>query len=120
MSSLSGPQHDRNSFDCGIEALDRYFRTQAGQDARKNVAAPFVLALPDGAVGGYYTLSATALKLTDFPAPTARRIPRYPSFRRRCWDGWPLTGDFKAKVMGGFYWPTRSGALLVARLLRSR
>jgi GNAT superfamily N-acetyltransferase len=73
-----GPQHDRSSFSCGIDALDRYFRAQAGQDARKNVAAPFVLVLPDNAIGAYYTLSATAVKLTDFPDQTARRLPRYP------------------------------------------
>jgi hypothetical protein len=38
-----GPQHDRASFESGVEPLDRYFRVQAGQDARKNMAAPFVL-----------------------------------------------------------------------------
>ena len=32
------------------------------------MAAPFVLVLPDGAIGGYYTLSATGVKLTEFPA----------------------------------------------------
>jgi tRNA-dihydrouridine synthase len=32
----------------GVEPLDRYLRNQAGQDARKNMAAPFVLVLPDG------------------------------------------------------------------------
>jgi ribosomal protein S18 acetylase RimI-like enzyme len=42
------------------------------------VAAPFVLVLPGNAIGGYYTLSATAVKLTDFPDQTARRLPRYP------------------------------------------
>jgi len=73
-----GSRHDRSSFDSGVEPLDRYFRTQAGQDARKNMAAPFVLVLPDGAIGGYYTLSSTAVKLTDLPAETIRRLPRYP------------------------------------------
>ena len=73
-----GSQHDRSSFNCGVEPLDRYFRTQAGQDARKNMAAPFVLVLPAGAIGGYYTLSSTAMKLTDLPAETIRRLPRYP------------------------------------------
>lgn len=42
------------------------------------MAAPFVLVLPDGAVGGYYTLSATAAKLADLPDQTVRRLPRYP------------------------------------------
>jgi len=73
-----GPQHDRASFDSGVEPLDRYFRTQAGQDARKNMAAPFVLVLPNGAVAGYYTLSATAVNVGDWPAQTVKRLPRYP------------------------------------------
>jgi GNAT superfamily N-acetyltransferase len=73
-----GPQHDRGSFVSGAEALDRYLRIRAGQDARKNVAAPFVLVLPDGAIGGYYTLSATGVKLTEFPADITRKLPRYP------------------------------------------
>lgn len=73
-----GSHHDRDSFASGVEPLDRYLRSQAGQDARKNMAAPFVLVLPDGALGGYYTLSATAVKLTDLPDQAARRLPRYP------------------------------------------
>ncbi|MGO6669388.1 hypothetical protein ACCS43_29205, partial [Rhizobium ruizarguesonis] len=45
-----GAQHDRSAFESGVEPLDRYFRVQAGQDARRNMAAPFVLVLSDGAV----------------------------------------------------------------------
>lgn len=73
-----GPQHDRNSFECGVEPLDRYLRTQAGQDARKNIAAPFVLVMPDGAIGGYYTLSSTAVSVGEWPVETVRKLPRYP------------------------------------------
>ena len=73
-----GPQHDRSTFDSGVEQLDRYFRVQAGQDARKNMAAPFVLVLPGGIVAGYYTLSATGVTLADLPAQLARKLPRYP------------------------------------------
>jgi GNAT superfamily N-acetyltransferase len=73
-----GPQHDRNTFASGVEPLDRYFRVQAGQDARKNIAAPFVLVLADGGIGGYYTLSSTAMKFAELPDNVARRLPRYP------------------------------------------
>jgi GNAT superfamily N-acetyltransferase len=75
---ILGPQHNRSTFTSGVESLDRYFRAQAGQEARKNIAAPFVLVLADGSVGGYYTLSATAVKLAELPADVARRLPRYP------------------------------------------
>jgi GNAT superfamily N-acetyltransferase len=73
-----GPQHDRNTFASGVEPLDRYFRAQAGQEARKNIAATFVLVLANGSVGGYYSLSATAAKLAELSADVARRLPRYP------------------------------------------
>lgn len=73
-----GPQHDRTGFESGVEPLDRYFRAQAGQDARKNMAAAFVLVLHGGTIGGYYTLSATGVNLEDLPAQITRKLPRYP------------------------------------------
>jgi GNAT superfamily N-acetyltransferase len=42
------------------------------------MAAPFVLVLPDGAIGGYYTLSATSVNLAELPAQITRKLPRYP------------------------------------------
>jgi GNAT superfamily N-acetyltransferase len=42
------------------------------------MAAPFVLLLPDGVIGGYYTLSSTAVKAAELPADVTRRLPRYP------------------------------------------
>jgi GNAT superfamily N-acetyltransferase len=74
-----GNHHDRSTFSCGVDALDRYFRAQAGQDARKNIAAPFALIAPDGAIAGYYTLSATSIALPDMPSEVIRKLPRYPS-----------------------------------------
>jgi GNAT superfamily N-acetyltransferase len=73
-----GPQHERKSFASGVEPLDRYLHTQAGQDARKNLAAPFVLAAPDGTIAGYYTLSSTAVKLAELPEILTAKLPRYP------------------------------------------
>lgn len=34
--------------------------------------------MPDGAIGGFYTLCSTALRLHDLPAEVAKRLPRYP------------------------------------------
>ncbi|MDG4885035.1 GNAT family N-acetyltransferase [Mesorhizobium sp. WSM4884] len=65
-------------FESGAEPLDRYLRMQAGQDARKNIAAPFVLVMPDGAIAGYYTLSSTAVNVGEWPAQTVRKLPRCP------------------------------------------
>ena len=71
--------HDRAAFTCGVDALDRYLREGAGQDARRRIAAPFVAVAPDGAVFGFYTLSATSVVLADLPPDLVRRLPRYPS-----------------------------------------
>ena len=74
-----GPQHDRSTFTCGIDSLDGYLRERARQDARKRIAAPFVLtAGDDPKVIGYYTLSAISIVLADLPKDIARRLPRYP------------------------------------------
>ncbi len=73
-----GAHHDRSGFESSAEPLDRYFRTQAGQDARTNMAAPFVLVLPDGTIAGYYTLSSTSVQLSELLEQTLRKLPRYP------------------------------------------
>lgn len=73
-----GPEHDRSAFSCGVPALDRYLREQAGQDARRRVAAPFVASTDGMKVLGFYTLSATSIQLADVPVALARKLPRYP------------------------------------------
>jgi GNAT superfamily N-acetyltransferase len=75
-----GAHHDRAAFSCGVEQLDRYFREQAGQERRKDVAAIFVLRLLDtDQVAGYYTLSATSIEPLSLPQGLIKRLPRYPT-----------------------------------------
>jgi GNAT superfamily N-acetyltransferase len=79
IAALDTERHDRSRFRCGVEALDRYLRVQAGQDARRRVAAPYVLLEPPSPmVIGFYTLSNTAIQATDLPAALVKRLPRYP------------------------------------------
>ena len=76
---LDTGRHERGGFRSGVEALDRYLQSQAGQDARRRVAAPFVLVLPPSlAVIGYYTLSNASIHAAELPATVAKRLPRYP------------------------------------------
>ena len=70
--------HDRSNFHCGVPELDEYIRLQAGQDARRKVAAPFVLLDSNHRLVGYYTLSAYAVSLGQLPNSVARKLPRYP------------------------------------------
>jgi GNAT superfamily N-acetyltransferase len=68
--------HNRAAFSCGVEALDRYFREQAGQDYRKDLAVPFVLYDPETQrVAGFYTLSSNSVVLQSLPLSIGRRIP---------------------------------------------
>jgi len=71
--------HDRAAFECGVEPLDRYFKTQAGQDVRKRVASCFVLTDGSPAPIAFYTLTATSIALHDLPASLGKKLPRYPS-----------------------------------------
>ena len=69
-----GKQHDRSTFSCGVASLDRYLREQAGQDARRRVAAPFVLCEDKShAVLGYSTLSALSIDVGAWPEDVAKK-----------------------------------------------
>lgn len=73
-----GPSHDRSAFCSGVTELDEYFHRQAGQDAKRRVAAPFVLVDTSGAILGYYTLSGYGIRLDALPSTISKRLPRYP------------------------------------------
>jgi GNAT superfamily N-acetyltransferase len=73
-----GASHHRTAFHSGVPDLDRYLHHQASQDARRKVAAPFVLLDNDGAILGYYTLAAYGIRLGELPQAISKRLPRYP------------------------------------------
>ena len=75
-----GEMHDRAGFTCGVESLDRYLKTQAGQDVRRKANAVFVLVLetePERVLG-YYTLCAMAISHGEVPEAARKHVPRYP------------------------------------------
>ena len=75
-----GSAHDREGFTCGVDSLDRYFKTQASQDVRRKSNGVFVLVdrrEPNQALG-YYTLCATSLPQGDVPMAARKHVPRYP------------------------------------------
>jgi GNAT superfamily N-acetyltransferase len=77
---LLGEEHDCGSFTCGVESLDRYLKTQAGQDVRRKANAVFVLSEDSEPthVLGYYTLCAMAISRGDVPEAARKHVPRYP------------------------------------------
>ncbi|NDJ26005.1 GNAT family N-acetyltransferase [Nostoc sp. B(2019)] len=73
-------KQDRAAFSCGVEPLDRYLKQQAGQDARKRMAAPFVLIeKSSSAVVGYYTLSSTTIIFGELSTEITKKLPKYPN-----------------------------------------
>lgn len=75
-----GAEHDREQFDCGVEALDRYIRNLASQDMRRMVSKCHV-ACPAGStiIAGGYTLAAAEVPVSALPEATTRKLPRYPT-----------------------------------------
>jgi len=75
-----GAEHDRGSFHCGEEALDRYLQTQATQDIRRRIANCFVaVEAASGQVAAYYTIAAASIPFVDLPPEESKRLPRYPT-----------------------------------------
>jgi GNAT superfamily N-acetyltransferase len=70
---------DRSGFGCGVEPLDRYFRSQVSQDIKRRVTACFAATDAKGQTAGYYTLASASVLLADLPAALAKKLPRYPS-----------------------------------------
>jgi len=72
--------HRRDEFACESPALTGFLRTRARKEARSRTSACFVL-VPEadpGQIAGYYTLSATSIKLENLPVELTRKLPRYP------------------------------------------
>jgi GNAT superfamily N-acetyltransferase len=75
-----GKQHDRASFDCGVESLNQYLKTQASQDIRRKANAVFVLVakVQLDNILGYFTLCSYGLAPGTIPEAARKQIPRYP------------------------------------------
>ena len=76
---LDPDRHERAAFACEQDSLTSYIKQRANQDAKKRIAAVYVMT-PDGhTIAGYYTLSQYAVDVGDLTAELARklRIPKY-------------------------------------------
>ncbi len=92
LEPLTG-HHDRNAFDCGVEALDVWLRRTALQHQRKGISRTFV-AVPDNdrsvevyrrngyedigltSILGFYALASAFVLVGDLPAELIKRYPR--------------------------------------------
>jgi GNAT superfamily N-acetyltransferase len=103
--------HDRAEFTCGVESLDRYLQTQAGQDVRRRANAVFVLneRTEPRRILGYYTLCAMAIARGEVPEAARKHIPRYPLVSATLIGRLAVARDRQAQGLG---------ALLLAHALR--
>jgi GNAT superfamily N-acetyltransferase len=66
---LDKAKHDRNRFNCGVDALNNYLKAMASQQAKKDNTRTFVLEddSDSSLVIGFYTLTMTPIDLKALP-----------------------------------------------------
>ena len=69
-------EHNRESFSCGKESLDRYIRKQVSQDVKRKLCVCFVLEKSKKEIIGFYTLSNSSVPLEIVPDDIKKRMPR--------------------------------------------
>jgi GNAT superfamily N-acetyltransferase len=80
--NLSSPvlltkDHDRNSFDCGVPALNDYLKKYALQNQKKHAARTYV-AIRGNRIVGYYSLAYGSVSLEEAPQSVKSGLPRHP------------------------------------------
>lgn len=99
---LDPKRHDRDGFSCGAPSLDEYLRRRAGQDAKRRLAATYVLT-EEGSdiIAGYYTLSAMHTNAGELPAEIEKKFPRYPYLPATLIGRLAVSSAFQGKGLGG-------------------
>ena len=75
--SLLTTEHDRNSFDCGVPALNDYLKKYALQNQKKHAARTYVSTRGNRIVG-YYSLAYGSVSLEEAPQSVKAGLPRHP------------------------------------------
>lgn len=68
---------DRNSFDCGVPALNDYLKKYALQNQNKHAARTYV-ATRGNRIVGYYSLAYGSVSLEEAPQRVSSGLPRHP------------------------------------------
>ena len=75
LTSPLSSNHIKKDFDCGIDLLTKYLKTQANQDIKRKLTACFVLAEAENIVKGYYTLSNASIRKELVPVNIVKKLP---------------------------------------------
>lgn len=77
-------KHDRNAFDCGVQELNDYIKTEVLEDLNRRACKCWVLIHSDHPkeIGGFYTLSPISIRSLEVPPSESlskrKDLPRYP------------------------------------------
>ena len=69
--------HERNSFDCGVSALNDYLQKYALQNQKKHAARTYV-ATRGNRIVGYYSLAYGSVSLDEAPKNVKSGLARHP------------------------------------------
>jgi ribosomal protein S18 acetylase RimI-like enzyme len=70
-------RHDRESFSCGVEQVDNFFKRTANKLAKADNLRVFVMVAADGPIIGFYALNAHAVSFAELPPKFARTRPSH-------------------------------------------
>jgi GNAT superfamily N-acetyltransferase len=71
-------EDDRSHFRSGNPDLDRFFARYAGQNQFRHHIGVTYIAVEDGAILGFATVSPSQIEIVDLPEDARRKLPRYP------------------------------------------
>ena len=72
-------KYELENFDCGIEELNQYLQRYASQDLKRRIAQIFVICPSNSEqIIGFYSLSASLIKVASLPPQMAKKLPKYP------------------------------------------
>lgn len=72
-------EDDRSSFSCGDDDLDAFFRRYAGQNQFHHHVGTTYVAVENGSIVGYATVSPGHIEIDRLPAAARKGLPKYPA-----------------------------------------
>lgn len=93
--------HSKESFECGIEELNRYLKLQAKQDMEKFISVAYVAYdYENSNIMGYYTLSSNSIDLGKLPEEMIKRLPKYPIVPTTLLGRLAISNSYKGRGLG--------------------
>lgn len=95
---------DRAAFQCGEEALDRYFRERASRDMANRLSAVFIVVpvKDDKTIAGFFTLSSQQTACDILPEELRKKTGRYKAVGVTLLGRMAVAQEFQNQKLGRF------------------